>query len=127
MPLRTFLTINAVLAFLYGLAFLLVPAVVVTIFEVAKPSPNVDLNLQFFGSALLGVGVLLWFAKDFQDWQAIRGVLIANAVLDAAGLVINLRGHFLGLMNHIAWSSSVVYLLLLAASLYYLQKGKLAA
>ena len=124
MTVKAFLTINAVLAVLYGVAFVLFPGASLAIFGVAS-EPHVNLNLQFFGSALLALGVILWFAKDFRDWEAVRGVLIGSVVADAVGLLINLWGTFQGLTNAMAWTSSLVYVLLLAGSLYFLSKGQL--
>ncbi len=122
MSAKTFLTINAVLAILYGLGFVLLPASSLAVYGVA-PEPHVILNLQFFGSAILGLGVILWFARDFRDWDAVRGVLIANVVADVVGVLVNLWGTFQGLLNAMAWSSTVVYVLLLAGSIYCLSMG----
>ncbi len=122
MSAKIFLTISAVLAILYGLGFVLIPASSLAVYGVA-PEPHVVLNTQFFGSALLGIGVILWFAKDFRDWDAVRGVLIANVVVDVVGVLINLWGTFQGLLNAMAWSSTIVYVLLLAGSIYCLSIG----
>src|SRR5260370_24552623 len=122
MTCMTFLTINSILAILYGLAFVLIPANSFAIYGVAA-EPHVILNLQFFGSALLTLAVVLWFAKDFRDWEAVRGVLIANVVGDVVGLLINLWGTFQGLINAMAWTSTIVYILLIAGSLYFLSTG----
>jgi hypothetical protein len=122
MSTKIFLTINAVLAVLYGLGFVLFPASSLAVYGVA-PEPHVILNIQFFGSALLGIGVIEWFAKDFRDWDAVRGVLIANVVADVVGGLVNLWGTFQGLLNAMAWSSTIVYVLLLAGALYCLSMG----
>ena len=122
MSAKIFLTINAVVAILYGLGFLLVPASTLAVYGVA-PDPHVILTTQFFGSALLGIGVVFWFAKDFRDWDAIRGVLIANVIAEIVGGLVNLRGTYQGLLNAMAWSSTIVYVLLLAGSLYCLSMG----
>jgi len=83
------------------------PANTVALYGVA-PEPHVDLNLQFFGSALLAFGVVLWFAKDFRDLEAVRGVLIATVVADVVGLLLNLWATFEGLLNAVAWTSTIV-------------------
>ena len=122
MSAKIFLTINAVLAILYGLGFVLVPASSLAVYGVA-PDPHVILSTQFFGSALLGIGVVFWFAKDFRDWDAMRGILIANVVAEIVGGLVNLWGTYQGLLNAMAWSSTIVYVLLLAGSLYCLSMG----
>ena len=66
---------------------------------------------------------MLWFAKDFRDLEAVRGVLIANVVADLVGLLLNLWATFQGLLNAVAWTSTIVYVLLLAGSLYFLVTG----
>jgi hypothetical protein len=123
MTVRTYLIINAILGILYGLAFVLTPANSLAIYGVA-PQPNAILNFQFFGSALLSIGLVLWFAKEFRDWEAVRKILIAVLVGDVVGLVINLRGTFLGLSNAMSWSSTIVYALLIAGALYFISGSR---
>ena len=54
---------NALLAVLLGLAFLVVPSRVLGQFGVDGYAAT-KLISQFFGTAMLGLGLLLWFAKD---------------------------------------------------------------
>jgi hypothetical protein len=122
MSARLFLTIAAVLGILYGLAFVFIPAQMEPIYGV-PPEPHTSLETQFFGSALIMLGVLFWFAKDFRDWDAVRGVLIATAVGSIVGGGVNLLGTFQGLINGMAWSTTVIYALLLIGSLYCLSAG----
>jgi hypothetical protein len=122
MSAKTFLTISAVVAVLFGLAFVLTPTAAGAIYGV-PPDPHSALSSQFFGSALIGIAVVQWFGKDFRDWEAVRGVLIASAVGDVVGGGVNLLGTFQGLLNGMAWTSTLVYALLLIGSLYCLSTG----
>jgi hypothetical protein len=122
MNAKLYLTIAAIVALLYGLGFVLIPGGLAALYGVA-PEPDIKLTLRFFGATLLALGVVEWFAKDFRDWEAVRGVLIAGLVGNAVGCVVNLRGTFLGLMNGLAWSSTLVYVLLLVGGLYCLSTG----
>ena len=72
------------------------------------PAPPTSLALQFFGSVLIAIAVVQWLGKDFRDWEAVRGVLIAGAVGDAIGGGVNLLGTFQGLLNGMAWTSTIV-------------------
>jgi hypothetical protein len=122
MNVKIYLTIASVLAILYGLAFILMPGFVVLTFG-GPPEVHVNLNLQFCGAALLGWGVTLWFARDFKDRQAVRGVLIGTAVGDLALLLVNLWATYQHLLNELLWSSTVVLALLIAGAIYYLSAG----
>ena len=122
MNAKTFLTIAAVVAVLFGLALVLAPTPAGSVYGIPA-DPHTALALQFFGSVLIGIAIVNWFAKDFGDWEAIRGVLIANAVGDAVGGGINLLGTFQGLLNGMAWTSTIVYAALLIGSLYCLSNG----
>ena len=119
MNAKLFLTINAVIAVLYGLAFVFIPTAMLSVYG-APPQPHAALNLQFFGSALIMIGVIAWFAREFHDWDAIRGVLIALVIGDVVGGGVNLLGTLQGLLNGMAWTSTLVYLLLLIGAVYCL-------
>ncbi len=122
MDSKLYLTIAAIVTILYGIGFVLIPANLVALYGV-KPEPNVVLNIQFFGAALIGLGVIFWFARDFRDWAAVRGVLIGAVVGDVIGVLVNIWGTMRGLMNGLAWSSTIVYVLLLLGALYCLSTG----
>jgi hypothetical protein len=64
MTSRSLLTITAVVAILYGLAFLLVPDTINALYGVPS-APHIALYTRFFGSALLGFGVINSFARIF--------------------------------------------------------------
>jgi uncharacterized membrane protein len=122
MSAKTYLTISAVVAVLFGLAFLLAPAAAASVYGVPY-EPHTALNLQFFGSALVGFGAVQWVAKDFRDWDAVRGILIASIIADALGLIVNLIGTVQGLINGMAWTTTLIYVLFIIGAVYCLSKG----
>lgn len=81
------------------------------------------LNIRFFGAALLSIGVISWLARDFRDWDAVRAVLIGSVVGDVFGGLVNIWGTFRGLTNGLAWSTTILYVLLLLGALYCLYIG----
>ena len=81
MTVKTFLTISSIFAILYGLGFLLAPGQSIATFG-SEPEAHLVLVVRFLGSVFLAFGTLQWFSKDFQDWEAIRAVLIAVIVLN---------------------------------------------
>jgi hypothetical protein len=125
MTTKLYVTINAVVALLYGLGFLLIPGYLVVLYGEA-PEPWVVLNIQFFGLTLAALSVLFWCAKDFHEWAALRGVLLTSVVADALGAIVNTRAILAGTINMFSWSSTLVYTLLLVGALYclLLRSGK---
>jgi len=122
MDTKLYLTIAAIVAILFGVGFVLIPANVIPLYGVPL-EPHVIMNARFFGSALLAWGVITWFARDFQEWAAVRGVLIGGIVGDVVGGLVNIWGTIQGLMNGLAWSSTIIYALLLLGALYCLFTG----
>jgi hypothetical protein len=119
MNAKLYLTISAVLTVIYAAAFILLPGPSVALFG-GPPEPHVMLNIQFFGTALLALGVTDWLAKDFRDSDAVRGVLIGAVVGDVAVGLLTIWGMIQGLPNGVAWSSLIVAGLLLLGALYCL-------
>jgi hypothetical protein len=122
MDSKLYLTIAAIVAVLYGIGFVLIPANLLPLYGV-KPDPNVILSIRFFGATLVGLAVIFWFARDFRDWAAVRGVLYGAVVGDAIGGLVNIWGTMRGLLNNLAWSSTIIYALLLLGALYCLATG----
>jgi uncharacterized membrane protein len=122
MTATTFLTISSIFAILYGLSFVLAPGQSIAMYG-TDPEPHLTLICRFLGSALLAFGVVQWFGKEFRDWDAVRAVLIAIAVLNALNLLVNLWGTSQGLFNAMAWSTTIVSIIFLAGALYCLSAG----
>ncbi len=122
MSTKLFLTIAAVVAVLYGLVFVLISAPFLAMYGV-PPDPHTTLTAQFFGSALIGLGVVDWFARDFSDAGAVRSVLIALVVTTVVGGVIAIWGVVSGAVNALGWTSVIVYVLLLGGAGYCLSQG----
>ncbi|MDQ2692961.1 MAG: hypothetical protein M3Y68_13065, partial [Chloroflexota bacterium] len=76
MNYRTLFLLNSLLIFLLGAAFLVVPSLAIGQFGVDNYA-STTMVAQFFGTALLAVGLLLWFAKDVTDEAVQRGMSIA--------------------------------------------------
>ena len=123
MTSKSMLTITAIVAILYGLAFVLIPDNLNALYGVPS-APHTALYTRFFGSALLGLGVITWFAKDFRSWDAIRGVLIGTAVTTAIGGLIALFAVVTGLSNAMTWTSVLVYALIFVGAVYWLSQGE---
>ena len=122
MDTKLYLTIAAIIAILYALAFLLIH-VQASLFLSSFAEPRAVLYLRFVGAAVLAWGLIVWFARDFRDWDAVRGVLISSVVGLAVNIILNVAATIGGWLNAKAWGSTVVLVLLLLGGIYQLLEG----
>ena len=119
MDSKLYLTISAIVLLLYGIGFVIIPADVVALYGV-PPQPHVIMTDRFFGSTLLSVGVITWFARDFADLAAVRAVLIGGVVGYGISTIVLIWSTVQGLLNALAWGSTIVNILLVLGALYLL-------
>lgn len=123
MSLRLFLTVSAIVAFVFGLAFVLLPGTFAGFYGVSL-DPAGTIFAQLFGAAVLGFGALNWFARGVHnhDADSLRPVLLGNLVSDGLGFVIALLSQLSGAagVNALGWSTVLIYGLLAAGCAYFL-------
>jgi hypothetical protein len=112
MSYRMMFMINALVAFLFGLGFLLVPTRVLGLFD-TETFVSTLLVSRFFGTAMLTLGLLLWFAKDVADAAVQRWMAIALLVGAAAGLIVTVIGTFASnaVIRSNGWMAMAIYVL----------------
>src|SRR3972149_5074710 len=120
MTLRSFLIVASVLAFAFGLGFVLIPQQLTSLYNITL-DPSGVFVAQLFGAALLGFGVLNWLTRSVQDAQALRVIVLANLVGDGVGFIIALLSQLAGVggVNSLGWSTVAVYLLLALGFAYF--------
>ena len=120
MNAKLYFTVAAILAVIYGIGFLVIPADLLVLYGTPAPDARIILTAQYFGVALLGLGLTVWFVRDCPDAATVRGVLIGSAIGDVVGFVITGWGMMQGLLNATAWSSLVIYGALALGAIYLL-------
>ena len=125
MKLNTFMSIAAVVAFLFGLAFLLAPVQTMSMYGVALDVTG-QYIARYLGSAFLGIGILTWFARNAKpDNEALRAIILGAFILTLTGFVASVFDALYGVGNSLVWSTVVIYFLL-AVGFGYFQFGKSA-
>lgn len=71
MTLRNFLTVASIVAIAFGLGFVLVTLPLISLYNVTLNAGGVFVG-QLFGAALIGFGVLNWFARMVTDSECGR-------------------------------------------------------
>jgi hypothetical protein len=116
MKLSALMIVNAIVAVVFGLGFILAPSQVASFYSPAAGAPEVggvlQVIAQLFGAALVGFAVLTWVARNAPDSEARRAILLAMFIGDAVGFVIALIAQFGGAVNALGWSTVAIYLLL---------------
>ena len=89
MNYRTVLTVAAILSFLYGIGFMLLPGQLSSLYDVELTHSG-RYVAQMYGATLFCFGLLNWFARDFQGGHIRRSLLTANTLAAALGFVFSL-------------------------------------
>lgn len=119
---NTFMAIAAIVAFLFGLAFILIPSQTMSMYGVTIDVAGQFLG-RYLGSAFIGIAVLTWFARNSKEDEALRAILLGGFLLCLTGFVVALFDVFTGVGNTLVWSTVVIYLLLgVGYGFYYFRK-----
>lgn len=105
------MVINAVIAIVFGITFVVVPARIVSFYGITADAPLRYVG-QLFGAALIAFAVLTWSARKAPDSEARKAILLALFIGDGIGFVVALIGQLRGVMNALGWSTVAIYLLL---------------
>jgi hypothetical protein len=120
MTLRNFATVASIIAFVFGIGFILVPTPLVSLYNVTLNAGGSFVG-QLFGAVLVAFGVLNWLARTITDSKAVQMVVLANLVGEVLGFVISLLGQLSGVggINALGWSTVALYLLLALGWAYF--------
>ena len=121
MKLKTLLAINAVLAALFGVLFVLFPTQIMNMYGFTIDTP-MRLMVQLFGASSLGYAVISWQARNYET-DARRMLVLGLFVGYAIGFVIVVIGQFSSVANAMGWLNVALYFLL-AAGFGYFQFSK---
>jgi len=119
MTFGVFLSIIATLGVGHGIAFIVAPDQVASIYGL-EPSAPLALMSRLFGGALLAWGAILWSTKSFRDEAAIRSVLISTAIAEAISLLFVVQSTLTGTMNAVGWVAVLIYLFGATGCSYFL-------
>jgi hypothetical protein len=118
MKLSALMIVNAIVAAVFGVGFVLAPGPVMSLYS-SEAGATLDLMCQLFGAALIGFAALSWVARNAPDSEARRAIVLAFFVADLVGCVVALIAQFRGVVNALGWSTVVIYLLLAVGFGYF--------
>jgi hypothetical protein len=118
MKLGNLFAINAVIAGLFGLAFVFAPAQLLAQYGLTIDA-GFGVVAQLFGAALLGYAILTWLCRKAGDSDARRAIVLALWISDGIAFVLALIAQLQGMVNSLGWSTVVIYLLLAIGFAYF--------
>jgi hypothetical protein len=107
------LSVAAVIATLFGVVFLLAPVQMMSLYGVTLDESGWWIA-RYLGGAFIGIGLINWSARNSQDSQAFRAIVLGGFVISVLGLVVALWEGFAGQANALRWTTVVVYAILTA-------------
>ena len=119
MTIKTFFIVISILALVHGIGFVLIPEQVAASYGMATSASTV-LIARLFGAALLGLGLIFWFARDGSS-ELVRGVLAAIIIGNTVGLIVVVMGTTAGTLNSMGWLAALIYLFGAAGSGYFVK------
>jgi hypothetical protein len=122
MDTKLYLTIAAIVAVLYALAFLVIP-IQASMFFSGFAEPRASCICGSAGRQFWRGDLIVWFARDFHGWYAVRSVLIGSIVGLAVNIIIAVSALVQGWLNSNAWGSTAILVLLLVGAAYHLAVG----
>ena len=118
MNLRILMVINTVIAGVFGIAFVLIPWQVLTLYGV-QPSPAINYIGELFGAALLAFAVLTWSARNAAESDARMAIVRALFIGDAIGFILSLIAQLGAVVNNLGWLTVIIYLFLAVGFGYF--------
>ena len=110
MSYKVLFVLNALVAALFGLGFLFRPDFLLPLFGVTEQYASTVWAARFFGSAILALGLVLWFAKD-ADERVQKGMGWALLASMAIGLILTIFASVSSnaVLRQNTWMPIVVY------------------
>lgn len=119
MGLRTAFMVNTIVGFVFGVGFVLVPGLVLSIFGVAYDHGTILVG-QLFGGALIALSVITWFARESSESRLVRAILMGLLSFDVIGVVVSVLAVLGGVMNALGWFIVAIFIFEALPRIYFL-------
>lgn len=121
MSFKNLMVIKALVCLTFGILMLAVPYQLLSVFG-ASLSDGGMFTAREYGAALFGNLFLCWFAKNAEESDARKAIIIALFVYDLIGFVATVITVVAGVLNPLGWFIVFIYLFFTIGFGYYLAK-----
>jgi len=111
MSLKTLFIITSIIAFLFGILFVIIPWFVYSLYGI-ESNPMLNYMGGLFGAALIVVGLISWQSRNITDVIALKVITLSFFIANGIGFIIALVGQLNDVVNALGWLTVVIYLFL---------------
>lgn len=123
MKLSNLFFVTAIVAFLFGLLFVFIPATTLSFYGVQVSDSGLFIA-RLLGAAFLGFGIVSWLVRNSGGSDEVRAIVLAFFISNLIGFILSLLYQLQGLANALGWSTVAIYLLLgLGFGYFYLTRA----
>lgn len=124
MKLKTFMIINAIPAVIVGILLVVVPSLLIRALGLPLDK-GMDLDGQLYGSELILMGLVCWFARNITDYKTQRGIISAFVIANFISLVLSVMGLVNHTFNTVGWVAVIAYAILFVVyGIYWLAQPR---
>jgi len=121
MSFKNLMIIKAAVCLVFGILLLAIPDMLLSIFG-ATLSAGGMFTAREYGSSLFGNLFLCWFARNSEESDARRAIILALFVYDLIAFVMTSITVISGILNPLGWLIVLVYLFFTLGFGYFLVK-----
>ena len=121
MKAKTLLILTALFGIVFGLAYLLIPKILLDFFGVDYGDAAV-MTARFFGGTVLGFGILAWSVRNAEDAPTRKAVKFGIFFTCLIGLVLSIISTVTGFFAAYGWIPIAFFVLIIIAFIYVLLK-----
>jgi hypothetical protein len=110
--------LNAIVALVFGLGFLIIPTTVGDLYGVELSEAGYYVS-RLYGAIILGLAVISWFARNAEKSDARDAVVYGFLVSWILGLAVTIYGQVAGILNELGWFNLVLFLIFSLGYLYF--------
>lgn len=118
MKLSNLFTITSILSLVFGLVFVVVPVQAISYYG-ATLGVGGAIMTQFYGAALIGIGVIAWYAREAEDSSARTAIVTGFFAAEALTFVVAVKAQLIGSANELGWTTVAISFLLAAGFGYF--------
>ncbi len=106
--MKTLFTLHAFVSWLFGLALLLIPVALLAGYGITADVGG-TLLARLLGGALFGLGVAAWFARGAAPSEALRALILGDAVVSIIGSLVSIHGVLSGGTGVLGWVNVILF------------------